>query len=146
MPAQEAHPLLVAAVPGREALAHADGAERVGPGVDRLARAQERDVGAAAAHLDEQGVAGDEGLVIAQRLADGDVGQPVLLGAVDHLDVDPRAQAHAVEEGVAVDRLAHGARGHGAVAHDTVGVHDPAEALEGPERRLDRRGAQATVR
>ena len=43
-------------------------------------------------------------LVLAQRLAHRHVGEPVLFGAVDDLDVDSRAQAHAVQEGVAVQR------------------------------------------
>ncbi len=134
---EEPHPLVVAAVPGGEVLAHADRAERVGAGVDGLAAAQEREVGAAPAHLDEEGVPAREGLVLPERLAHRDVAEAVLLGAVDDLDVDAGAQAHPVEEGVAVDGLAHGARGHRAVADDAVGVHDPAEALQGPQGRLD---------
>ena len=142
--AEEAHSLFVAAVPGRQALAHAYGAERVGPGVDGLAAPQEGEIGAAPAYLHEQGVAHDQGLVLAQGLAHGGVGEPVLLGAVDHLDVEARAQAHAVEEGVPIDRLTHGARRHRPVAYDAVGIHDPPEAVEGPQRRLDRRRAQAS--
>jgi hypothetical protein len=145
-PLEEANPLLVAAVPGREVLAHADRAEGVGSRVDRLAPPQEGDVGAAPAHLDEESVGGVEGLVVLERLADRDVGQAVLLRAVDHLHVDTGAQAHAVEEGVAVGGLADGARRDRAVADDGVGVHDPAEALEGPERRLDGGRAQAPAR
>ena len=49
----EPRALLVAAVPGREVLAHAHRAERVGARVDRLAAAQVGEVGAAAAHLDQ---------------------------------------------------------------------------------------------
>ena len=134
---EEAHALLVAAVPGGQVLPHADRPEGVGPGVDGLAAAQEGDVGAAAADLDEERVPAREGLVVLERLADRDVAQAVLLGAVDDLHVDPGAQAHAVEEGVAVDGLPHRARGDRAVADDAVGVHDPAEALQGPQRGLD---------
>ena len=61
---EEPRPLLVAAVPGREVLAHAHRAERVGPRVDGLAAAQEGEVGAAAAHLDEQRVALGHRLVV----------------------------------------------------------------------------------
>ena len=143
---EEAHPLLVAAVPGGEVLPHADRPEGVGPRVDGLAPPQEGDVGAAAAHLDEERVGAVEGLVVLERLADRDVAQAVLLGAVDDLHVDPGAQAHAVEEGVAVDGLADGARRHRAVADDAVGIHDPAEALEGPQRRLDGGRPQTSAR
>ncbi len=132
---EEPHPLLVAAVPGGEVLPHPDRAEGVGPRVDGLPPPQEGDVGAPAADLDEERVADVQGLVVLERLAHRHVGEAVLLGAVDRLHVDPGAQADAVEEGVAVDGLADGARGHGAVADDAVGVHDPAEALEGPQRR-----------
>ncbi len=79
--------------------------EGVGARVDRLSLAQEGDVGAAASHLDENGVGGSEGLVVAQRLADGHVGEAVLLGAVDDLDVDAGAQAHPIEERLAIRRL-----------------------------------------
>ncbi len=137
VPVEEADPLLVAAVPGGQVLPHADRPEGVGPGVDGLAAAQEGDVGAAAAHLDEERVPARERLVVLERLADRDVAQAVLLGAVDDLHVDPGAQAHAVEEGVAVDGLAHRARGDRPVPDDAVGVHDPAEPLEGPQRGLD---------
>ena len=65
-------------------------------------------------------VARGQGLVAAQPLAHRQVGEAVLLGAVDDLDVDAGAQPHAVEEGLAVLGLAHGARGHGAIAHDAV--------------------------
>jgi CHAD domain-containing protein len=142
---KEPHPLVVAAVPRGEVLAHADRAEGVGAGVDGLAPAQEREVGAAPSHLDEEGVPAREGLVLLESLAHRDVGEAVLLGAVDRLDVDARAQAHAVEEGVAVDRLAHRARRHRAVADDAVGVHDPAEALQGPQGRLDGGRPQAAA-
>ena len=84
--------------------------------------------------------------VVAQRLAHRHVGEAVLLGAVDHLDVDAGAQPDAVEEGVAVRGLAHRARRDRAVADDAVGVHDPAEALERLQRRLDGGRAQAAVR
>ncbi len=134
---EEPHPLLVAAVPGGEVLPHPDRAEGVGARVDGLPPPQEGDVGAPAADLDEERVADVQGLVVLERLADRHVGEAVLLRAVDRLHVDPGAQADAVDEGVAVDGLADGARGHRAVADDAVGVHDPAEALEGPQRRLD---------
>ena len=62
---QQPRPLLVAALPRGQALAHADGAQGIGPGVDRLPLAQERDVRAAAAHLDQQRVADVEGGMVA---------------------------------------------------------------------------------
>ncbi len=145
VPAQEAHALLVAPVPGGEVLAHADGAEGVGAGVDGLALAEERDVRAPPAHLHEERVPRGESLVVAQHLAHGHVGEPVLLGAVDDLDVDPGAQPHPVQEGVAVQGLAHRAGGDRAVADHPVGVHDPPEPFQGLERDLDGGGPQATV-
>src|SRR3990172_10698651 len=78
---EETHPLLVAAVPRGEVLSHADGAEDVGPGVDRLPLAQERQGGAAPAPLREEGVGGGHGLVLAQGLPHRPVGGAVLLRA-----------------------------------------------------------------
>ena len=145
-PAVEAHALLVAAVPGRKVLAHADRPEGVGAGVDGLALAQEREVGAAAADLGHERIAAGESRVVAERLAHGHVAEAVLLGPVDHLDVDAGAQPNPVEERVPVDGLAHGARRHRAVPDDAVRVHDPAEALERAQGRLDRRRAESAAR
>jgi hypothetical protein len=92
--------------------------------VDGLSLAQERDVRAAPADLDEEGVAVLQGRVLGQPLTHGEVRQPVLLGAIDDLDLEARAQAHAIQEGVGVAGFAHGARRHRAIADDAVGVHD----------------------
>ena len=54
-----------------------------------------------------------------EDLLGGQEGQAVLLGLVDDLQVDARGDVDAVEEGVAVGRLAHRARGHGP---DAVGI------------------------
>ena len=65
VPAQEPDALLVAAVPRGEALAHPDRAEGVGARPDRLPTPQEGDVGAAATDLGEDGVDGEELLMVA---------------------------------------------------------------------------------
>jgi len=124
-------------VPGGQVLAHADRAQGVGARVDGLALAQERDVRASPAHLHEHGVPRGERLVVSENLAHRHVRQAILLRPVDHLHVDAGAQAHPVDEGVAVQGLSHRTRGHRAVADHTVAVHDPAEALEGLQGRLD---------
>jgi hypothetical protein len=69
----------------------------IGAGVNGLALAQEGDVRAAAADLDEEGVAVLQGRMLGQPLAHRQVGEAVLLGAVDDLDLEARAQAHAVQ-------------------------------------------------
>jgi hypothetical protein len=83
--------------------------------------------------------------VPSEHFAHRDVGQAVLLRAIDDLHVEPRAQAHAVEEDVPVGGLAHGAGGDGAIASDAVGVHDAPEALERLERGLERGRTNASV-
>ena len=73
----------------------------------------------------------------AQRIADGEEDEPALFGFVDDLERDAGAPLDAVEEHVAVARLAHRAGRDGAHVADAVAVHDVAEALERVERGVD---------
>jgi len=48
-----------------------------------------------------------------ERLTHRHVGQAVLLGSIDHLDLEAGTHAHAIQEGLTVLRLAHGAGRNG---------------------------------
>ena len=91
VPAEQAHALLVAAVPGGEVLAHADRPERVGarsgrarPCAGTRGRRCRRPPRRAARRRAASASWSRE------RLAHRQVGEAVLLGAVDDLDVDAR--------------------------------------------------------
>jgi hypothetical protein len=83
VPPQQLDPPVVRPAPRGEGLAHPDRAERVDAGEDRLAVAQEGDVGAAASDLHEERPPPPEHLVVPQRLADGEIVETVLFRSVD---------------------------------------------------------------
>src|SRR6185503_12096145 len=94
--------------------------------------------GAAAAHFREHRPRALERRVPRERVADGQEDQPALLSLVDDLERDAGASPDAIEDHVAVARLADRARRHRADVADAVAVHDLAEALERRNRRIDR--------
>jgi hypothetical protein len=113
--------------------------------VYRLAPPKVRNVGAPAAHFDQERVPPGKRLVPAERLTNRDVSESVFFRAFDDLELDSGAQPHLIEEAIAVGRFANRAGGDGAVLLDAVAVHDLAETLERFKRRLHGRRAQAVV-
>jgi hypothetical protein len=84
--------------------------------------------------------------VPAELLPDRQKHQPALFGLVDDLESNPGAAANAIQEHVAVARLAHRARRHRADARDAVAVHDFAKAFQRSQCGIDRLRAKGPLR
>ena len=124
-------------LPQLQLLPQADGAEGVDAGPDRLAAAQQRQARAAAADLGKQGpLAVEPGLSPecwtarkASRLSSASL---MMSNAI------PVRRADAIEKGVAVARLAHGAGRHGPHLLHAVAVDDAPEPLQRGQRGIGR--------
>ena len=112
-------------------------AERVHCRSIGLALMEERQAGAAAADLDEQGPCAAERRPPAESLLDGQEDQPALLGLVDDLEGDAGAALDPVEKQIDVARFTNRAGRHRPHAFDVIAVDDPLEALERGEGRVD---------
>ncbi len=114
----------------REALAQADRTDGIGARMRGLSPMQGREVGAAAAHLgDEAGLGRELGQRL-EGLTDCEIGEAVLLGAVDDFHVDAGADPDPIQHGIPIGGLAKGRRGHRAIPDHAEGVHDGAEAFD----------------
>ena len=76
-------------------------------------------------------VQADRAHALARAVQDAEADEARLLAARDHLEVEPGLAAHALDDLVAVARLAHGAGGHGAHARAVT----PAERAVAPQGR-----------
>ena len=70
--------------------------------------------------------------------ADGQVDEPALLGLVDDLEGDAGPTLDAIEEGIAVARLADSTGGDGPDLGHPVAVHHLTEAFERADRCVER--------
>ena len=91
-PLQQRHLQLVADAAQVEPLPQADRAEGVDARADRLSPAQQREAGAAAADLDEQGPGALEAGRGRRSVTHRQVDQPALFGLVDDLERDAGAR------------------------------------------------------
>ena len=137
LPLQQ-HELEVVADASRvQLLAQADGAERVDAGTDGWPRRSSvrlvlpPPTSASSVHAPSNA----DAVRAPCRTARND--QAALFGLVDDLEGDAGAPANAIEKGVAVAGLAHGAGRDGAHLLHAVAVDDLAEPFERRERGID---------
>jgi len=132
-------------VAGGQYLVQADGAQPQALRGDDLAVAEERQQGAAAADIDDQGVAAIDVQRPAQRLADRRDGEAALFGRADDLDLQPRGKVDAVQEGIRVAGFAGGASGHGPNVLHLVEIQQLAEIAEDRQGHAHAGGPQASA-
>ena len=128
---------LAAAVDGLHAfqvgLEHAHGAERERHRDDRFALLDERHLGGAAAHVDEDRALTADG----DAPRDRELDEARFFDPLDGLELDVRLAARALDQRGAVLRLADCARGDGAVGIDLRAVHLGAELAQRVARLAD---------